>query len=81
MRPVAVVFDAYGTLFDVASVAQACADLTPDPAGLVRRSQVPHRPDAAAAIGCSEPRIGHIETGRNAPSRASRPPEHLPRYG
>ncbi|MGH4001520.1 MAG: helix-turn-helix domain-containing protein, partial [Pseudonocardiaceae bacterium] len=24
------------------------------------------RPDAAAAIGCSEPRIGHIETGRNA---------------
>ncbi|MGH3775774.1 MAG: helix-turn-helix domain-containing protein [Pseudonocardiaceae bacterium] len=28
------------------------------------------RPDAAAAIGCSEPRIGHIETGRNAPSKS-----------
>jgi len=28
------------------------------------------RPDAAAAIGCSEARIGHIETGRNAPSKS-----------
>jgi transcriptional regulator with XRE-family HTH domain len=28
------------------------------------------RLDAAAAIGCSEPRIGHIETGRNAPSKS-----------
>jgi transcriptional regulator with XRE-family HTH domain len=28
------------------------------------------RPNAAAAIGCSEPRIGHIETGRNAPSKS-----------
>jgi 2-haloacid dehalogenase len=31
----AVVFDAYGTLFDVASVAQACAELTPQPDALV----------------------------------------------
>jgi transcriptional regulator with XRE-family HTH domain len=28
------------------------------------------RADAAAAIGCSEARIGHIETGRNAPSKS-----------
>ncbi len=28
------------------------------------------RPDAAAAIGCSEQRIGHIETGRNAPTKS-----------
>ncbi len=28
------------------------------------------RPDAAAAIGCSEARIGHIETGRNVPSKS-----------
>ncbi|MGH3719682.1 MAG: helix-turn-helix domain-containing protein [Pseudonocardiaceae bacterium] len=28
------------------------------------------RLDAAAAIGCSEPRIGHIETGRNAPTKS-----------
>jgi transcriptional regulator with XRE-family HTH domain len=28
------------------------------------------RPDAAAAIGCSPARIGHIESGRNAPSKA-----------
>ncbi len=28
------------------------------------------RPDAAAAIGCLEPWIGHIETGRNAPSKS-----------
>jgi 2-haloacid dehalogenase len=31
----ALIFDAYGTLFDVASVAEACADLTQDPTGLV----------------------------------------------
>jgi transcriptional regulator with XRE-family HTH domain len=28
------------------------------------------RADAAAAIGCSEARIGHIETGRTAPSKS-----------
>lgn len=28
------------------------------------------RPEAAAAIGCSPARIGHIESGRNAPSKA-----------
>jgi 2-haloacid dehalogenase len=35
LNPSAVVFDAYGTLFDVASVAQACAELTPEPDALV----------------------------------------------
>jgi 2-haloacid dehalogenase len=35
MKPSAVVFDAYGTLFDVSSVAAACAHLTPDPQELV----------------------------------------------
>ncbi|MGH3615716.1 MAG: helix-turn-helix domain-containing protein [Pseudonocardia sp.] len=28
------------------------------------------RLEAAAAIGCSEPRIGHIETGRNTPGKS-----------
>lgn len=28
------------------------------------------RPDAAAALGCSPARIGHIESGRNAPSKS-----------
>jgi 2-haloacid dehalogenase len=35
MNPPAFVFDAYGTLFDVASVAEACAGLSCDPARLV----------------------------------------------
>jgi 2-haloacid dehalogenase len=35
VNPSAVVFDAYGTLFDVASVAKACGELAPDPAALV----------------------------------------------
>jgi 2-haloacid dehalogenase len=35
VNPSAVVFDAYGTLFDVASVARACAELTPQPDALV----------------------------------------------
>jgi len=29
----AMVFDAYGTLFDVRAVGEACAEITPDPAG------------------------------------------------
>jgi 2-haloacid dehalogenase len=32
LAPSAVVFDAYGTLFDVTAVAEACADVTPDAA-------------------------------------------------
>ena len=35
MNPSAVIFDAYGTLFDVNSVAQACAAVTPAPEALV----------------------------------------------
>jgi 2-haloacid dehalogenase len=35
LNPSAVIFDAYGTLFDVASVAQACAELSPEPQTLV----------------------------------------------
>jgi 2-haloacid dehalogenase len=35
MNPRAVIFDAYGTLFDVASIAEACVGITSDPARLV----------------------------------------------
>ena len=35
MKPAAFIFDAYGTLFDVASVGEACAGLPCDPARLV----------------------------------------------
>jgi 2-haloacid dehalogenase len=35
MNPPALIFDAYGTLFDVGSLADACAGVTPDPARLV----------------------------------------------
>jgi 2-haloacid dehalogenase len=35
MKPAAVVFDAYGTLFDISSVATACAELTDDPQALI----------------------------------------------
>jgi 2-haloacid dehalogenase len=35
MRPSALIFDAYGTLFDVASVAEACAGIAANPARLV----------------------------------------------
>ena len=35
MNPAAFIFDAYGTLFDVASVGEACAGLASDPARLV----------------------------------------------
>jgi 2-haloacid dehalogenase len=35
VNPSAVIFDAYGTLFDVASVAQACAAVTAEPEALV----------------------------------------------
>ena len=35
MNPSALVFDAYGTLFDVASVAEACAAVAPEPDTLV----------------------------------------------
>ena len=35
MNPSALVFDAYGTLFDVASVAEACAAVMPEPEALV----------------------------------------------
>lgn len=41
----AVVFDAYGTLFDVAAVRQACAGIAADPAGFVglwRAKQLEH---------------------------------------
>src|ERR1700674_4669034 len=35
MDAAALIFDAYGTLFDVASLADACAGVAPDPARLV----------------------------------------------
>jgi 2-haloacid dehalogenase len=35
MNPAALIFDAYGTLFDVASLAEGCAGVAPDPARLV----------------------------------------------
>ena len=35
VKPAAVVFDAYGTLFDVSSVGAACAQLTSDPQALI----------------------------------------------
>ena len=35
MNPAALVFDAYGTLFDVASVATACDQFAPEPDALV----------------------------------------------
>lgn len=35
MHPAAFIFDAYGTLFDLASLAEACAGLCSDPARLV----------------------------------------------
>jgi 2-haloacid dehalogenase len=34
-NPSALIFDAYGTLFDVASVAEACAEVVPEPEALV----------------------------------------------
>ena len=35
IRPLALIFDAYGTLFDVASVADVCAGRAPDPVRLI----------------------------------------------
>src|ERR1700680_4420933 len=35
MNAAALIFDAYGTLFDVASLADACAGVAPDPVRLV----------------------------------------------
>jgi len=52
-RPAAVVFDSYGTMFDVASVAEALAGLVPDPTSFAElwRAQQLEYTVARAALG------------------------------